>query len=74
MKDVKVYAQNLRSYNMGFRSRPLDYFRNRRTGITKDFNSSIYILQKIIRIWRSFDYEADFEISEFEDIYELIKR
>ena len=70
MKDVKVYAQNLRSYNMG-----LDQGRWITLGIEEQE------LQKILTDYLHltenhpdmaiFDYEADFEISEFEDIYEL---
>ncbi len=46
MKDVKVYAQNLRSYNMGLDQSPLDYLRNRGTGITKDFNRAVTSYRK----------------------------
>lgn len=70
MKHVKVYAQNLRSYNMG-----LDQGRWITLGIEEQELQKI--LTEQLHLTENhpdmaiFDYEADFEIGEFEDIYEL---
>lgn len=70
MKDVKVYAQNLRSYNMG-----LDQGRWITLGIEEQELQRI--LTEQLHLTENhpdmaiFDYQADFEISEYEDIYEL---
>ena len=70
MKDVKVYAQNLRSYNMG-----LDQGRWLTLGIEEQELQRI--LTEQLHLTENhpdmaiFDYQADFEISEYEDIYEL---
>ena len=70
MKDVKVYAQNLRSYNMG-----LDQGRWITLGIEEQELQRI--LTEQLHLTKNhpdmaiFDYQADFEISEYEDIYEL---
>ena len=70
MKDVKVYAQNLRSYNMG-----LDQGRWITLGIEPQELQRI--LTEDLHLTENhpdmaiFDYEADFEISEYENIYDL---
>lgn len=70
MKDVKVYAQNLRSYNIG-----LDQGRWITLGIEEQELQRI--LTEQLHLTENhpdmaiFDYQADFEISEYEDIYEL---
>lgn len=70
MKDVKVYAQNLRSYNIG-----LDQGRWITLGIEEQELQRI--LTEQLHLTKNhpdmaiFDYQADFEISEYEDIYEL---
>ena len=70
MKDVKVYAQNLRSYNMG-----LDQGRWITLGIEEQELQRILTEQLHLTEHHPdmaiFDYQADFEISEYEDIYEL---
>ena len=70
MKDVKVYAQNLRSYNMGLDQGCWITLGIEEQELQKILTEQLHLTENHPDM-AIFDYEADFEISEFEDIYEL---